>query len=309
MRIDASALARFWIREWPAGYQGPDPARCPDAGSVLLDTCLRRLAFGVGAGPVTTSGTGWHGPAAYRRLLEVICGLESAVPGEANVLGQFRSAWEAGAAGLPEDARERLQPLVLALLADARTVRRDHLQGVAGSSYGSLARALLAPARGARLLFIGAGGLARSMVPLFGAYRVGLWTHRPAAPIGGIDRWFAPGEMAAAAAWAGHVIFTTPPQPALDEPWRAHLAHYRTEAVLHLGHRQAAAGAWPGVGRCYTLDDVFALAGQRDRRRAVQLGRARTACAELARRRCAPAAGDPAAAWPLPALAGAWARA
>ncbi len=306
MRIDP-ALARFWIREWPAGSGPRERARHPDRGSVLLDTCLRRLAFGIGAAPVSATGTTWHGLPAYRHLLEVICGLESAVPGETNVLGQFRRAWQAAADSLPGAARASLEPVVAALLADARAVRRDHLQGVGGSSYGSLVRALLAPRRDTRMLFIGAGDLARSMLPLFGAYRVGLWNHRPAAPMGGIDRWFAPAEIAAAAAWAGQVVFTTPPESGVDELWRAHLAEHRIATMVHLGHRQVTPGHWPGVGRCYTLDDVFALAGQRDRRRTVQLTRARAACGELARRRVGQAVDEPARAWPLPALASAWA--
>lgn len=312
---DSCCFEQLWLREWPAGHFPDAIAAIRQPGTVVLDTCLRQLAFGLGAPPDIGGANGCRGLAAYQYLLEVICGLQSAVAGETNVLGQFRRAWQSAAPSLSARRAKALQAIVAALLADARSVRRDHLQGVAGGSYGSLVRALLAPAHDARVLFVGTGELARSMLPLFAAFHVGVWNHRPAAPLAGVSRWFAPDETAVAAAWAEHVVLTTPPDDSLDACWRMQLGQHRISGLVHLGRRQGNAGHWPGVARALHLDDVFALASQRDQQRAVQVARARAACRTLSRARLAsdlanpmvanPMLADAARAWSLPALASA----
>ncbi len=306
---DSRSIDQLWLREWPAGHFPDAIAAINQPGTVVLDTCLRQLAFGLGAPPDIGGANGFRGMAAYQYLLEVICGLQSAVTGETNVLGQFRRAWQL-APTLSAQPAKPLQAIVAALLADARSVRRDHLQGVAGGSYGSLVRALLSPARDARVLFVGTGELARSMLPLFAACHVGVWNHRPASPLAGVARWFAPDQTAVAAAWAEHVVLTTPPDDSLDAGWRRQLGQHRIAGLVHLGRRQSDAGNWPGVARAFHLDDVFALASQRDQQRAVQVARARAACRTLSRARVAPdranaMLADAARAWSLPALASA----
>lgn len=261
------------------------------AGGLRLDTCLREVVIDLradGAPAIATDGAErLCGPDAYRLLLEIATGLRSSIPGETNVFGQFRRAWQAFAvAGGPEAAG--LAPVIDCLFGDAKTVRRQWLEGVGGTSYGSLARRLVAPGRGDRVLFVGAGDLARSMLPLFGKCRLGLWNRGPFVPPPvPLDAVFAPGDGQRAAAWADHAILATPPAPPNDHAWHARLCAARPRSVVHLGHRDCGWGLgldWPQGTAVFALDDVFALRRERDDRRTAQLERARRACAQLAGR-------------------------
>lgn len=300
---------------WPKPADGPrlmaGEAAALAREGLYLDTCLRQLVFGSGERPVLATAVTpelYTGGEAWRLMLEIACGLRSAVPGETNVFGQFRAAWRAAVHELPEDRRRPLVPQVEALIADARTVRTSHLQGIGGSSYGSLARRLLTPEVGSRLLFVGGGALTRSMLPLFAHCELGVWNRREACDLPRQVRVFRPAERTEAARWAERVVFTTPPDEHHDRLWRRALAQAGLRAVLHLGRRRA-----DGCGRSvpkhdrdggpiptWDLDDIFELARTRENVRSLQIARARQACAELA-----------AARWdaPVPVAAGREARA
>ena len=277
-------INRLWCLHWPGTRAPGETAVELRAAGVVLDTCLRQLAFGLAPRPARLAATAGElstGAAAYRLLLEVASGLRSAVPGETNVFGQFRRAWEQAARELRAEDRSRLQPVVQALQADTRTLRASHLQGVAGGSYGSLVRELLAPRRDARVLFVGTGALARSMLPLFRAWDVGVWNHRPAPPLTGVCRWFSSDEADAAVAWATDIVFTTPADPGHDAAWRYRLLRHVPRGLVHLGHRSGAGPGWASVTASFDLDDVFHLAGEREQLRRRQLAAAAGACTAL----------------------------
>jgi glutamyl-tRNA reductase len=95
---------------------------------------------------------------AYRLLLEILCGLQSPMLGETQVMGQFKSflsslggeqAW--------------LRRLGQRLLADAREVRTQHLQGLGSRSYGSAVRRYLHEV--SHVAVIGTGKLAQEVLP------------------------------------------------------------------------------------------------------------------------------------------------
>jgi hypothetical protein len=277
-------VARLWCLHWPGGQLPPASGGAWRSSGVFLSTCLRQLAFGVTPLPalaIDPVGELSTGPAAYRLLLEVASGLRSAVPGETNVFGQFRRASAQAAALLAPDDWQRLRPIVEAVQDDTRALRACHLQGLGGSSYGSLVRALLAPRRDARVLFVGTGDLTRSMLPLFRAFDVGVWNHRPAAPLTDVCRWFAPDEADAAAGWATDIVFTTPQDAEHDVAWRERLRPHPVRALVHLGHRRNARPLWPSVTLSFDLDDVFDLASARDEYRGRRLADAALACAAL----------------------------
>lgn len=284
-----SLVTPLWCLHWTGARVSDDTAATLRTSGVVLDTCLRQLAFGLTPRPALA-----HGPAgdasagleAYRLLLEVTSGLRSAVPGETNVSGQFRRAWEASAPHLSAEHRWHLQPVVHALQADTRALRASHLQGMAGGSYGSLVRELLAPRRDARVLFVGTGNLARSMLPLFRAWEVGAWNRRGPdqggrAPLAGINHWFASADADGAAAWATDLVFTTPADPAHDAMWLDKLRQRPPRSLVHLGRRRSDRPAWPGLASSFDLDDVFDLASARDQHRGRQLATALRACAAL----------------------------
>lgn len=104
------------------------------AGTPVWRTCLREVRFADEAGenpardPVPAPV--FEGE-AYRLLLEILCGLQSPMVGETQVMGQFRSF-------LSSVGREHAWLIRLGqrLLADAREVRMRHLQGLGSRSYG-----------------------------------------------------------------------------------------------------------------------------------------------------------------------------
>ena len=281
---------RLWVLHAPhhtgAAGMSVQNLKALQGSGVLVDTCMRQLLFGVGARPVTYPANAaaleiFSGVQAYRLLLEIITGLRSAIRGETNVYGQFRRAWQTTLNSLPGSVTQPLSPIIESLFSDARQVRQQHLQGVGGNSYGSLARRLLAPARGARVLFVGTGELARSILPFFHANETGAWNHRPTTPLT-VAHWFSAAQADVAARWAQHIIFTPPADAEHDSGWQNRLRHACVRSVLHLGQRRSEALPWTGVDAAFDLDDILSAAEARANIASLQLVRARAACTELA---------------------------
>ena len=131
------------------------------AGAPTWRTCLREISFSNGAtsdrSPSESARRLSEGD-AYRVLLEILCGLQSPMVGETQVLGQFK----AFLATLGHD-QAWLGRLGQRLLGDAREIRTKYLQGLGSRSYGSAVRRHLAACRHAVL--IGTGKLAQEVLP------------------------------------------------------------------------------------------------------------------------------------------------
>lgn len=290
MRADTAPATLWLVHREGAGTAREREAFLAEVGTggVVLETCLRRLAFGIGTAP-PLAGESLAGPGAYQALLEVVAGLRSAVVGETNVAGQFRRAWAESAPTLAPSLHATLAPIVEAVLADAATLRSTHLQGLGGSSWGTLVRRLLAPADGCRVLLIGTGDLAASIAPYLRHVELAAWNRRPVAAdrragFANVDHWFGPGRADVAARWAGMAIVTSPADVDHDAAWLARFAA-RPEPLLagvHLGQREPTAFRWPAGTRGYLLDDVLELARTQQSRRREALYRARQHCASLA---------------------------
>ncbi|MDJ0929230.1 MAG: hypothetical protein QNJ73_16450 [Gammaproteobacteria bacterium] len=258
----------------------------PDDG-ILLRTCMRQVWLGTaGSVPgVDAPLEAYRGDDAYRFALEVITGLHSGIPGETNIHGQFRRAWQhyrdrAGATPVAAMA-----PAIHRLLNDASDIRRHYLWGLGGASYGSLLRKLIRPRRGERILLVGYGNLAQSVLPFLQNWPVAVWNHRRLTnPPGQLSRCFAPDEAAAASRWADHVVLTTPPDDRNDARWSRSLRGHNVRTVVHLGHRHESAAKFAVDDvTVLNLDHLFELRQQQAVRRATQLARARRACGERAR--------------------------
>ncbi len=279
-----SPLDGLRVHHWPLPRRAPGPA---PAGVICMRSCQRELWLAHELRPVraTQAATACHGAEAYALLLEIITGLHSEIPGESNVLGQFRRAWEQGREQLTGRQLVRLAPVVHRLLNDAAAVRREHLEGIGGNSYGSLLRKLLRPRRGERLLLVGCGDLAHTLLPFLKRQSVALWHRRqPAVLPAPVTLCFAPAAGLAAARWAQQVVLTTPADPANDARWAAWLRAAGPRPVVHLGLRRerierfVAALGFPAA----SLDDLFELREQLSRRRRRQLAQARVACRQRA---------------------------
>src|SRR5438132_9187889 len=106
------------------------------AGAAVWRTCLREVAFAADVDAMPEShrdGLQMVEGDAYRMLLEILCGLQSPMLGETQVMGQFKGFL----ASLGRD-QAWLNRLGQRLLADAREVRTSHLQGLGSRSYGSV---------------------------------------------------------------------------------------------------------------------------------------------------------------------------
>lgn len=141
----------------------------------VFRTCRREIAFAdaVAAPPFDTDAL--TGEEAYTHLLQVICGLDSPMIGETEVMHQFRTFVDT----LPAE-HQGLQALGRRLLADARSVRAQHLSGLGSRSYGSAVRRHV---RGCdRVAVIGTGMLCREILPFIADDRrlVDVYGRRPA---------------------------------------------------------------------------------------------------------------------------------
>jgi glutamyl-tRNA reductase len=146
----------------PLAIVNREPGTLPiEAGAPVWRTCLREVTFGadvddvfgahVGARPLVEGE-------AYRLLLEILCGLQSPMLGETQVMGQFKTF-------LASLGRELswLNRLGQRLLTDAREIRTQHLQGLGSRSYGSAVRRYLSTTQHAVL--VGTGKLAQEVLP------------------------------------------------------------------------------------------------------------------------------------------------
>jgi glutamyl-tRNA reductase len=139
-------------------WQRAPQAAAPALSWPVFRTCRREIAF-VDHQCAAPAGTErFCGTEAYAHLLCVICGLESPMVGETEVMHQFRLFVD----GLPPE-QHALAGIGRRLLADARAVRAQHLRNLGSRSYGSAVRRYV---RGCdRVAVIGTGMLCREILP------------------------------------------------------------------------------------------------------------------------------------------------
>lgn len=252
--------------------------------SFFVSTCMREFAVFAGAHAAAAHRFDeiqrLSGSAAYAFLLQTVTGLNSSIPGETNIQGQVRKAWDSWRHITSPERLHALDPVMHRLFADAREIRRQFLQGIGGQSYGSLTRKLLNPGPDAHVLFVGAGDLARSITPYFAAFDTACWNrHATDAATVGTRTGFAPAESLNAACWATHVVLTTPADSHNDRQWRYLLDAVPTlEQVVHLGIRRAQRGYWENFSCLSDLDDVIELRQSQTSLRTLNVKRARRAC-------------------------------
>jgi hypothetical protein len=108
------------------------------------------------------------GADAYRFTLEVACGLHSPLTGETEVMGQFRTF--VGQVAGPGTRWRGLSRWLHQVLTDAKAVRTQHLTSIGCRSYGALVARYLENC--GQIEVIGAGHLARQLLPALAGYRV-----------------------------------------------------------------------------------------------------------------------------------------
>lgn len=127
----------------------------PPLTGTVWATCVREVQF-LGDGPASPEAL--TDEDAYALLLEIVSGLRSPLLGETEVQAQFKTFLAA-----LDPARDGwIHQLGQRVLADVKSLRAHHLQGIGASSYADLA--LDHVGRASRLVVIGAGALARDVL-------------------------------------------------------------------------------------------------------------------------------------------------
>jgi glutamyl-tRNA reductase len=145
-------------------------------------TCIREVIFAEDANqvvPASTAARPLIEGDAYRLLLEILCGLQSPLLGETQVMGQFKTF--VSSLGREEAWLARLGQR---LLTDARDIRSRHLQGLGSRSYGSAVRRYLTDIQ--QTVLIGTGKLAGEVLPFLAddGRSVDQWGRSADAPVG-----------------------------------------------------------------------------------------------------------------------------
>jgi hypothetical protein len=273
-----------------------------------IETCLRRLLIShvadsnlSGANSAVPNGVELlRGTDAYDLLLRIASGLESEVPGESEVFGQFKQGWQTFRTAHAEVSR-KLDPLMRKLFEDVKHIRSRHLTGLGAATYGSLVRALLGADAEQPTLLIGAGEMAAAILPYLSGrplYIANRTPERAAALLTGLRRQadradqiqLIGSELAAElAAWrtATNVVVCVPPNRERDlvrvQAWKDRDS--KSGHLLHLGKLTPGDSLWAQLDRFATLADLFALQSANSERRRVQLLNARNACRERAQLR------------------------
>jgi glutamyl-tRNA reductase len=106
------------------------------------------------------------GIAAYNYLLEVICGLQSRLVGENEIVGQFKENYKKYVASNERNAE--LLTVLEKLLQDAKHIRSNYLIGLHQKTYASIARKHIVNKHNAEeILILGSGQLAEDLVNQF----------------------------------------------------------------------------------------------------------------------------------------------
>ena len=149
-------------------HQPPGATPCPP-GAALWQTCLRDVLF-VQDSPAAVDNRVVTDADAYAVLLEVVCGLRSPLAGETEVQAQFKTFL----GSLDTTNNRELLRVGQRVLADAKSIRQHHLQGVGVVAYGPLAASFVPPGR--RVVIVGTGALAGDLsIALADRHRIDRW--------------------------------------------------------------------------------------------------------------------------------------
>jgi glutamyl-tRNA reductase len=253
--------------EFSVAQQPPGAGGWP-ASAFVWRTCVREIAFVDSRAAVPTGATILKDEAAYAHLLEVICGLDSPMIGETEVLHQFKVF----AAGLPSD-HGALREMGHRLLADAKVVRSRHLIGLGSRSYGSAVRRYVADC--ARVAVAGTGMLAREIVPFLirPERQVDLWGRREVCD--GFDAAVTYRRLDTATPAIDAAVSMVIAAPLFSRQMARLARAYRDVNVLIDLRAEASQDPPPPIAPIVTLSDVFASVEEANRATALRVEAAR----------------------------------
>jgi len=278
-------------------------------GAFSLDTCQRRVWVFTADQFSTVEQNGvefFCGSAAYRFLLRMAVGLESDIPGETEVFGQLKQAWNDYALSHARFFSD-LQFLFQKLFEDVKYIRTAYLQSSGGDSYGSLVRALVRRQFGkkqsVKILVIGAGSIASTIAPWLLSYELYLLNRsmeRARALKAALETKtnrakieILPADKEEAALRNVDCAIVCIPEETINQEkdykriiaWQEGLLKNRQRFLIHLGCLDKTCSVWNRIPNLLSLNDVFSLKRERGEQRSLQLTQAANACDELSKRR------------------------
>lgn len=133
-------------------------------GPFLLKTCQRTLIAVMGPPDLNLEDDApfYQGEEAYRFLLEVLCGLQSRLVGENEIVSQFRRAFQVYLSS--PKASSTLQKILEKLFQDGKAIRTQYLRGISQKTYACLARRKFVAQKARSLVIVGSGSLAEDLI-------------------------------------------------------------------------------------------------------------------------------------------------
>lgn len=132
----------------------------------VLKTCQRTLIIHYGKELRLSCLEIYQAEHAYNFLLEVICGLQSKLVGENEIVGQFKIAYKEYALN---PFRDNTVLLILEkLFKDSKYIRSEYLLGLSQKTYASIARKhIIGINKADEVLVLGSGHLAQDLINQF----------------------------------------------------------------------------------------------------------------------------------------------
>jgi glutamyl-tRNA reductase len=234
----------------------------------------------LGDGPTEpTAGRRLAGSDAYALLVEIVSGLRSPLVGETEVQAQFKGFL----ADLDPERHGTIRRLGQQVLADAKTIRHRHLQGLGAHSYGHLSAKHIRA--GTRVVLVGTGALAAEILAAIGmGAAVDQWGRRESPdgpPASNVS--FSLFSAARQRPVVDDAVSLVIAAPASADDLAAIVGRY-SRIVTAIDLRAADERAPLAVGvPVVTLDDLFAAAEPADATAATRIAAARLDIRSLAR--------------------------
>ena len=262
-------------------------------GVFAMKTCQRSLLLSTSILANVSCRRQYQGAEAYAFMLRFACGLESEIKGETDVFGQIKTAFRNFSIDEPVHASV-LKPLFLKLFEDTKDIRASYLNGIGGNTYGSLARRLLSPDAGDRVLILGAGQISKSVAPYFAESNLIVFNRSLGRLLqltaelskkgySSIEFIQDDASLEKALMASKFIVLGTPAHSDLDQKVIAVCRTSNPEArVLHLGAQISELAHFQNektlAGRFSSLSDLFAIEKQQNIFREKQVAQAMEAC-------------------------------
>ena len=152
-------------------YSGFDHKTNSRAQDFVLSTCQRTLVLSFDENPyqetqLLDGQETIKGLKAYSFLLEIICGLQSKLQGENEIVGQFKTAYREYIK--KEQRCSKTLKVIEKLFKDAKEIRTEYLLGLTQKTYSSIARKhIVNKFKSDSVLILGSGQLAEDLINQF----------------------------------------------------------------------------------------------------------------------------------------------